>query len=162
MSDTAQTPRRAPRLFLIVSLCLNVALVGLIAMAAVRTQGRAFEPHEGHGGLNAQALMRLAPAEKDRIEAVVKSHHAAMHALRADAMEARRKAFDLLAARDFDAKAFAASLDAIQSADAALEAETMKQTAQSVAVLTPAERTAVADGVRKPGRALLKRFFRHR
>ena len=80
--------------------------------------------------------------------------------LRQHAIQTRAEAFSLLESRDFKADDFTKSLAAVQNADAALEAETMKVTAESVAVLTPAEREAVAGEVRKPDRAGLRRLFR--
>ncbi len=41
----------------------------------------------------------------------------------------------------------------MQGADAALEAENLKTTADAVAVLTPKERESVADQVHKPSRS---------
>ena len=75
-------------------------------------------------------------------------------------MRARVESFRLLTEPEFDPAAFTKALAAVQTADAALETETMKITADSVAVLTPQERALVANEVRKPDRVWLKRFFR--
>jgi Spy/CpxP family protein refolding chaperone len=103
--------------------------------------------------------MRLVPAEKAKIEAILEQHRPRLHELRGDAMRARVESFHLLTAPDFDSAAFTKALAAVQSADAALEEETMKVTAESVAVLTPQERGLVAGEVRKPDRLWLRRFF---
>lgn len=166
MSDPAVLPKRQPSVLLIVSLCLNLALIGLIAITFMRTGMHHFggrEGHEGRGGkvaLSAQALMRLAPGEEAKIQGILDSHRKQLRELRQQAMQARSEAFHFLESRDFKPDDFARSLAAVQSADAALEAETMKVTAESVAALTPAERETVVSQVRKPDRAGLRHFFR--
>jgi len=153
--------RQKPSLLLIVSLCLNVALLGVVGVTLWRSNEREPEPR-APSGLSAQVLMRMIPAEKAKIEAILTQHRPHLHGLRSDAMRARVESFRLLTGADFDSAAFAKSLAAVQTADAALEVETMKITADSVAVLTPQERALVASQVQKPDRAWLKRFFRGR
>jgi uncharacterized membrane protein len=163
MSDPAAAPKRQPSVLLIVSLCLNLALIGLIAITYMRTGMPHFAGHEGREGkvtLSAQALMRMVPSEEAKIKSILDAHRKQLRELRQHAIQARGEAFSLLEAHTFKADDFAKSLAAVQSADAALETETMKVTAESVAVLTPAEREAVAGEVRKPDRAGLRRFFR--
>jgi uncharacterized membrane protein len=163
MSDPAATPTRQPSVLLIVSLCLNLALIGLIVIACMRTGMRHFEPrHEGKVTLSAQSLMRMVPAEQAKILGIVDAHRTQIRELRQRAMQARAEAFRLLEAHDFRPADFAKSLATVQSADAALETETMKVTAESVAVLTPAERETVASNIKKPDRAGLRRLFRRR
>jgi uncharacterized membrane protein len=163
MGDPAGAPKHQSSVLLIASLCLNLALIGLIAIAYMRTGLHHFEPrHEGKVTLSAQALMRMVPAEQMKIQGVIDAHRTQVRELRQRAMRARAQAFQLLEAHDFKAGDFAKSLAAVQGADAALEAETMKVTAESVAVLTLAERETVAGRVRKPDRARLRRLFRRR
>jgi len=163
MSDPAVAPKHQPSVLLIASLCLNLALIGLIAITYMRTGVHHFEPrHEGKVTLSAQSLIRMVPAEQTKILGIVDAHRTQIRELRQRAMQARAEAFRLLDAHDFDAGDFAKSLTAVQGADAALETETMKVTAESVAVLTPAERETVAGQVKKPDRAGLRRFFRRR
>jgi uncharacterized membrane protein len=154
--------RQKPSLLLIVSLCLNLALIGVVGVMMWRSHGRDISPHEPRAGLNAQMLMRLIPAESSRIESIVATHRPRLRELRGDAMRARAESFRLLTATDFDAATFAKSLAAVQAADAALETETMKLTADSVAALTPQERALVASKVRKPDRIWLRHFFGRR
>ena len=158
MSDPVVAPeRRRPSILLIVSLCLNMALIGGAAVMFFRGFGP--PPREARGTLSPMALMRMVPAEKDKIRAVMDKHHARIGELHRQAMDARKASFDLLAADNFDAQAYGRSLSAIQNADAALGAESMIVTAESVAVLTPEERKDVAEKVRKP--RFWKRMFRH-
>jgi len=160
MSDPVVTPKRQPSVLLIVSLCLNLALIGLIAITVMRGGMHRFERHEEKLSLSAQSLMRMVPAEQTKIQAILDAHHKQMRELRRQAIEARAESFHLLEAKDFNADQFAKSLASVDAADAALEAETMAMTAQAVAVLTPQERADIAAKVQKPDRAGLRRFFR--
>ncbi len=154
--------RQKPSLLLIVSLCLNVALLGVVGVTLWRSNERELEPRAPKAGLSAQMLIRMVPAEKAKIEAILSEHRPRLHALRGDAMQARVESFRLLTESNFDSAAFAKSLAQVQTADAALEAETMTITADSVAALTPRERALVAGKVQKPDRAWLKHFFHRR
>jgi len=152
--------RQKPSLLLIVSLCLNVALLGVVGATLWRSNEEAPEPRTPRAGLSAQMLTRMVPAEKAKIEAMLSLHRPRLRELRIHAMQARVESFRLLTDPNFDSAAFAKSLAQVQTADAALEAETMTITAESVAALTPQERALVAGKVRKPDRASLKHFFR--
>jgi Spy/CpxP family protein refolding chaperone len=154
--------RQRPSLLLIVSLCLNLALIGVVGVMLWRAHGREIGPHESRVGLSAQMLTRMVPAEASKIEGIVAEHRPRLHQLRGDAMRARAESFRLLTEPKFDSAAFAKSLAAVQAADAALETETMKLTADSVAALTPEERALVASKVQKPDRVWLRRFFGRR
>ena len=163
MSDPSITPKRQPSVLLIVSLCLNLALIGLVAITYMRAGVRYFGPHEGREDkvtLSAQSLMRMVPAEESKIQNILDAHRKQMHELRRAAMQARAESFRLLESKDFKADNFAKSLAAVQAADAALEAETMSVTAESISALTPRERENIAGKVKKPDRAGLRRFFR--
>jgi Spy/CpxP family protein refolding chaperone len=156
--DPAVPPRRRPSILLIVSLCLNLALIGLAAVMFMRS----VEPHEPKAGLSAQALTRMVPAEKDKIAAIVDAHRARLHELRQQAVQARAELFGVLSAPEFDRAAFAKSIATVQAADAALEAENLKTTADAVAVLTSKERESVAGLVQKPSHSWFRRMFRKR
>jgi len=160
MSDASVTPKRQPSVPLIVSLCLNLALIGLIAITVMRGGLHRFERHQERFSLSAQSLMREVPAEQTKIQAIIDAHRKQMRELRHQAMEARAESFRLLAAKDFNADEFAKSLASVDAADAALEAETMAMTAQAVTVLTPQERADIAAKVQKPDRAELRKLFR--
>ncbi len=153
--------RQKPSLLLIVSLCLNVALLGVVGAMLWRSNGGDIEPRAPKAGLSAQMLIRMVPAEKTKIEAILLQHRPHLRELRSAAMRARVDAFRLLTESNFDSAAFAKALGQVQATDAALEAETMTITAESVAALTPQERALVAGEVQKPSRASLKRFFRN-
>lgn len=159
MSESAVAARRQPSVLLIVSLCLNVALIGLIAIAAMRFQD-AFQMKGHKRELSPQALMRIVPAERDKLQTIVDTHRPRLRELRAAAMNAREASLRILASHDFQPEAFERSLAAVEQADAAFQSEIVKETAESVAMLTPQERQAVAQKVRRPGRSWLKRLIR--
>ncbi|HWA89283.1 MAG TPA: periplasmic heavy metal sensor [Rhizomicrobium sp.] len=151
--------RRGPSVLLIVSLCVNAALIGLIAIAFLR--GFPHPPREPKGaGLSPMALMRMVPAEEDKIAAIMDKHRAAIRELRQHALQARAELFGRISAAEFDRAAFEKALADVQAADTALESETMKATAESLEALTPAERESVAAQVRKPHGPWLRRMLR--
>jgi Spy/CpxP family protein refolding chaperone len=160
VSDPAVVPeRRGPSVILIVSLCVNAALIGLIAITLLR--GFPPPPHDQKGaGLSPMALMHMVPAEQDKIQAIMDKHHAAIRELRQRSLQARGELFGRLSASEFDRAAFEKALADVQAADTALETETMKTTAESIEALTPAERASVASQVRKPHGPWLRRMLR--
>jgi Spy/CpxP family protein refolding chaperone len=150
--------KRKPSILLIVSLCLNLVFIGLAATMLLRGP----PPRDAKVGLSPQALTHMVPAEKDKIEAVIDAHRPKLHELRQEATLARAELFNALSAKTFDKAAFAKAADAVQTADAALEAENLRTTADAVAVLTPEERDRVASAMPKPSHSWLRRMFRKR
>ena len=106
------------------------------------------------------SLMRMVPSADGKIRNILDAHHRQLRELRRAAMQARVDSFRILQSKDFKADDLAKSLAAVQTADAALEAETMKITAESLAALTPDEREAIARQLKEPDRAELRRLFR--
>jgi uncharacterized membrane protein len=146
---------------LIVSLCLNIALVPVIAAVVVRAMHR--ETAIGSGGILApRSVMEAVPAEQARIQKIIDAHSPKIHALRKDSVRARMAAFAALGAPDYSADKFAAALDRVSTADGALERESIAMMAQSLATLTPAERQAMVDKVKKRNRSWFWRTFRSR
>ena len=160
MNDPVIAPQRQPSVLLIVSLCFNIALLALFAIFYLRGGMNTTELREGGRSISAQSLMHMVPAEEGKIRAILEAHHKRMRELRKAALRAREEAFGILQSKDFKAEDFAKSLNAVQAADAALEAETMQITAESVAALTPQERAAIAGETKRPDRAGLRRLFR--
>lgn len=182
MSETAApTPSRGTgrsNVALIISLCINLIFAGIIAAAFVRLH--VFPPHRfggpdmmgmhGHGmqlwqmqqSLTPQAFQRAAPAKSDKIEAIIDAHRQHIRELGQSSMNARRDAFQVFQAQNFDRKAFDTSLDRVQSADAALEKEILAVVSESAGTLTPDERKAVAaDRGFHGGGFLWRRHFHH-
>jgi len=63
-------------------LCLNLALIGLIAITLMRGGMHRFERHDEKLSLSAQSLMRMVPAEQTKIQAIIDAHRPKMRELR--------------------------------------------------------------------------------
>jgi uncharacterized membrane protein len=152
-------PRRGANILLIVSLCLNVVLVPVMAAVVVRAMHRASEI--GSGGILApRSVMAAIPAEQSHIQKIIDARTQKIRALRADSLRSRVDAFAALAAPDYSADKFVAALDRVAVADGALERESIAMMAQSLATLTPPERQAMVDKVKKRNRSWFWRMFR--
>ena len=159
MSETNAVTKRSPSILLIVSLCLNIILIPVLAAVVVRVVHR--DGMVGAGGVLApRSVMAAVPNERDHIQTIIDEHAPKIVALRAAAAQSRRTAFMTLAAPDFSPDSFARSLAAVANADAALERENIAMMAQSLAVLTPTERQAMVTRTR--ARSWFWRLFRPR
>lgn len=159
MSDATPVPPRRPSILLIVSLCLNIILIPILFAVVVGAVHRGSVVGAG-GVLAPRSVMAAVPNERDRIGAIIDGHAPKIAALRAASAEARRQAFMTLAAPEFSQDSFNRSLTAVANADDALERENIAMMAQSLAVLTPAERQAVVR--RTKARSWFWRTFRSR
>ena len=152
--STGQAPRRS--VLLIVSLCLNVALVVMIVAGILNAIHR--QPPRGNP-LGPDALKEdAAPAERAKIDAIVAAHAGKIQELRKADWAARRTAFKIFAAPNFDPAAFSNALGKAQDADDSLRREMSAVSAQAAAQLSPSERQAVAQKARR--RFMWRRFFR--
>lgn len=154
---------------LIISLCINLILVGIVGMAVFRMHFFPPPPFGGPGmmqfhgrahgmelwqfqrALTPQAFQRAAPAKSEKIEAIITSHRAHFRELGQSSIDARRQAFQVFSQPNFDKKAFDDALAHVQAADAALEKEIMSVVSESAVTLSPEERKAVGAerGVRE-------------
>jgi uncharacterized membrane protein len=161
MSDPTSAAPRRPSVLLIVSLCLNIVLIPVIAVIIFRA---AYHVNTiGSGGILApRSVMAEAPAESDRIAAIIAGHEAKIRALRASAAGARREAFRVLAAPDYTPDKFRQALAAVADADSALERENIAMMAESLTTLTPKERETLVAHAKGRGRFWLWRAFRPR
>ena len=152
-----ESPQGKSNVALIVSLCINLILAGVIAMGCYRAfhhgpmfgGGHGFGQGMGHGHLAPYALMHLVPAEADKIKNVIAAHNDRVLQLRNEAREARGEVLRVFAAPDFNRQTFDRSLERVRGADAALEAEELKVVSESVAALTPDERRDAAERARE-------------
>lgn len=157
---SAVPPPARPRwnVTLIVSLCVNLLLAGVIAMAVARFgwpqplfpmesgQGPMpgqFERQQVHQIMSPRVLMHVAPDKQDALRAVTKAHRERLDSLRAASIDARREVLRLYTAPSYDKLAIDAALIRMQAADAAFEIEMLKIAAETGAVLTPEERQKV-------------------
>jgi len=149
---------------LIVSLCVNLLLAGVIATAVFRfvahqqdwflPQGAPPQQQQSNQQperaqvrqlLSPKFLSHLAPEKADQIQGVVDRHHAKLDQLKSDANAARREVLTLFAAPALDQAALDKALARTQAADAAVETEIMKVAAEVATKLSPEERKKAAD-----------------
>lgn len=157
MSDVDQPRAKGTNIALIVSVCLNLILVGLIVTAVVRIAlfhpmfGSLMAQHPPGRGivvqqvLSMRALMHAAPAERAKLRAVAVAHRDRVKALRQEALDARQDVLNRFSQPDFDPAAFDAAVKRMHEADSALESEVLKIMYESAVTLTPEERQAVVQ-----------------
>ena len=157
MSDTA-SPRPRSNVALIISLCVNLVLAGVIAMALIRFAvhgpffghgpsdplGQSPERVQVHMALSPRTMIHVAPEKSDEIRALIQLHRPRIDALRGESMAARRHVLDVFAASNFDKATFEKSVAQMQSADTAFETEILKLATETALTLTPEERQKAA------------------
>ena len=139
-------PSRVRTTLLVMSLCLNVGLIALILVGLGRA-GTGFIAQPGVMA-PAQIARGLPPQQREKILDIVAEHRDAMREKRQAARRARLEAFRAFAAPTYVAGDFAAALDRVRAADAALEEEAVAMQRDVVNVLTPDERAGIAERVR--------------
>jgi uncharacterized membrane protein len=147
MSEPAQ--RRGVSTILIVSLCFNFFLAGIVVLGTLRAIQRGHAVAPVRQLLMPQAVKLLLPEnEQTELDDIIAAHKDALNKYRDQAVESRAIAFREYESKDFDAAKFSADLEAIHSADTALEEEAIKSMSETAAKLTPQERQTVADHLR--------------
>ena len=154
MDDTLPPPRRRSWP-LILSVCLNVALVVFIAVAA----GRIAHAVQG-GPLGPRALMAEFPEAHDALQKVADAHAGKTRALREASRHARRDAFVLLTAPDYTPAKMSSAMAAVAAADAALETEIVASAADGLSALSPDQRRTLVDRIKRRHRFWLNRMMR--
>ena len=153
------TPQPAPRTHtaLIVSLCVNLLLAGVIAMAAVRHFTEQPEPPVAAAPvqppergqmrqlLSPRFLSHVAPDQAVKIRDIVDAHREKLDHLKVEANAARREVLTLFGAPVLDKDALVKALARTQLADAAVETEVMHISAEIAPILPPAQRKQAAD-----------------
>lgn len=160
--STPQSTSRHSNVALIVSLCINLVLAGVIAMAAFRimTHEPPFHPpkppgmEEGKnfwGGmsirrtLSPRLFLSLVPEKADAMRDILKSHRDRINVLRDEANAARAEVKRIFGAPVFDKVAFDKALVRMQAADMALSGEGLKIASEAAALLSPEERKKVLE-----------------
>jgi len=152
-------PQPAPRTHtaLIVSLCVNLLLAGVIAMAAVRhfmqppeppIAAQAAQPPERaqmRQLLSPRFLSHVVPEQAVKIREIVDAHHEKMNHLKVESNAARREVLALFGAPVLDKEGLTKALARTQVADAAVLSEVMLVTAEIAPILTPEQRKKAAD-----------------
>jgi uncharacterized membrane protein len=150
----AQAPKRS--ILLIVSLCLNVALIAMIVVGFVNGVRHARPSREF---LSPRALIADAsPAERAKIQAIIDAHAAKVAMLKKADRAARLAAFKLFADPQLNPVEFAKAVESIHQADDALREELTQVVVQSVTQLSAPERQTIAEKARR--RYMWWRFFR--
>lgn len=155
MSALPPTEPHRSHLLLIISLCVNLVLAGVIAMALVRFMWfRPPLPVEGpplpdrvsaRQVLAPRFLMHLAPDKAGTIRDIARAHRDRFEALRAEAVAARRDVLRIYGAPVFDKAALEKAVARMQAADGAVEGEVLKLAVETGAVLSADERKHVAE-----------------
>jgi uncharacterized membrane protein len=157
MSESASPPSRS-NVALIISLCVNLLLAGIIVTAVVRFAmhgpwfgqrmpdplGASVERAELHQMLSPRLLMHIAPDKADNIRNIIDTHRARIDALRANSMAERRHVMDVFGAPTFDKVAFGKALARMRAADSVFEAEILQVVSETADTLTPEERQKAA------------------
>ena len=148
MSDVPQ-PRRSTAL--IISICLNIALIAMILAALASAFFRPFPHHWEGGPLGLHAMMDIAaPQERARIEDIVERDRPQLKALADRARDARVAAYKIFAQANFSRDAYSKALDQARQANDALQAEVSAMMVDAAAQLSPEERqTLAAQAARK-------------
>jgi uncharacterized membrane protein len=139
------TPSRARAVLLVLSLCLNVGLIAMIAVGMGRG-GRLFAAP----GVMAPAQIArgLPQAQREKIRDLAAEHRDALRDRRRAARSARQEALRVLDAPNYSSADFGRALDDVRAADAALEEETVSLQHDMIDALSPAERRAVAERIK--------------
>lgn len=143
---------------LIVSLCVNLLLAGIIAMAAFRffpqdnTPNAVTAPPPGSPEraqvrqlMSPKFMSQISPESADRIRDIADAHREKLDHLRVEAQAARREILIIFGAPQLDKAALDKALTRMQVADAAVQAEILRVTAETAMILTPEERRKAAE-----------------
>jgi uncharacterized membrane protein len=163
MADSAPnvspTHNRTRTTLMVMSLCLNVGLIALILVGLGRVGG-GFIAQPGVMA-PAQIARELPPEQREKILDIVAAHRDAMRERRQAARRARLEAFRVFGAPDYASADFTRALDAVRTADAALEEEAVALQQDVVNTLTPPQRKLIAERAEaRRGRPFWRRLMR--
>jgi uncharacterized membrane protein len=150
--EDATTPRPKRRFLLILSLCLNLFLLGVIAAGLFAAWQR--EALGVGGGLASSPFhprniaAMLPPDGKDKVQAIIRENRAKFMPLIRNVRRSRFEAFRVLQEEPPDRAKLSAAMDDVRRADAELAAEGQKVLIQIMEKLTPEERKIVIEKVR--------------
>jgi uncharacterized membrane protein len=149
MADTTQAkPRR--RILLIVSLCLNLFLIGVVAAGLVAARQReAMGAGPGNSPFHPRNLAAmLPPAGKDKVEQITRENRSKFMPVLREVRQSRLEAFRVLQQEPLDKAKFVAALDDVRRADAKLADEGQRVVVEILEKLTPEERAIVIEKIR--------------
>ena len=141
-------PSRGRAVALVLSLCLNVLLIGLLVVGLGRAVQGGFIAQPGGQLAPGQIARALAPADQAKVRGIIAQHQPAMRQARQGARRARLAAFRIFAAPDYTPDAFAQALEAVREADSRLEEQAIALLRDTVDTLTPDQRKAIVTRAR--------------
>lgn len=146
MSDAR--PRRWS-FWLIASLCLNLFLIGLIAVGLIVARKRMIAAEvSGGGGMAPEVVLTmLPPSGQVKMCNVVAGRGDAYRRIGAEIVDARRAMYRTFRAEPFDSAAFTAAQNRLTEAQVALIRERASSSAAVTAQLMPEERKHFADEI---------------
>jgi len=167
MSGTGESSgwRRAPgwlKLLLIVSLALNVAVIGMIGGTAMRggEKSEYGDKTANEPGLDRRQsrILRMVPeARRDAARAILMARSAEYSAAQAALKQAQMDLIDALRAEPFDPARVSAALEARRQASGTVWGIGYEQLVQIAADLTAAERGELADSLEERTKRWLAR-----
>jgi uncharacterized membrane protein len=138
--------RRRGRLILIASLALNLLLIGVVGVWAVRPFFRGPPRPPQFGRMVERMAHRLSDADAAALRHAYDSRHAQMDKLNVDVRDARRNVRRALQADPFDPDALKSALDSVRSARSAVEEEIQDVMRDGATNMSPEGRRRLARG----------------
>lgn len=159
-NDTAAKPGGSSfklRLALMVSLALNVLIIGAVAGAVLVSRHHGWHGH-GFKGAGLTGFARTLPPDRgDAIRQKLESNRASLAPLRKEKREARNAARSVLMTEPFDVEKFKAALERAVEADVKEKRARMALFAETAAAMTPEERRQLHNWFEER-----RKHFRHR
>lgn len=152
-SDGGADPgRKAPfnlRMALMVSLALNVLIIGAVAGTLLIDRHHGWRGHGFKGAALVGFARSLPPERGEVIRQKLESNRTTLAPLRKAEREAKDTARNVLMTEPFDAEKFKAALERAVDADEQEKRARMAQLAEMAATLTPEERRQLHDWFEK-------------
>jgi len=159
-NDTAARPGGSSfklRLALVVSLALNVLIIGAVAGAVLVSRHHGWHGHGFKGAGLAGFARTLPPDRGDAIRQKLESNRASLAPLRKEKREAREAARSVLMTEPFDVEKFKAALERAVEAGVKEKRARMALFAETAASMTPEERRQLHNWFEER-----RKHFRHR
>ncbi len=145
------------RLALMISLALNVLIIGAVVSAMLVSRHHGWHGHGSKGSALYGFARTLPPERGDAVRAKLKSNRAELKPLRQEEREARNAARTILMTEPFDAEKFKAALERTVEADVKEKRARMAVFAEIAASLTPEERAQLHNWFESR-----RKHFRHK
>ena len=155
----AGTSSRVRTIVLVLSVCLNALLIGLLVVFLTRAATVAVRQPGGQVAPGA-IIQGLSPESQAKVREVMQLHAEALRQARQATNRTRLIAFRTFAAVNFNSDAFNQALEDVRAADARFEEEQILQLKDVIDELTPDERRTVVTRIRTgANRPWYRRWF---